>query len=54
MPFSCKWTSGAPFPLEYFFTVCGVLVAGDSYWSSKRKYAAATDLKILQPKGNKR
>jgi len=23
-------------PLEYFFTVCGLPVAGDSYWPSKR------------------
>jgi hypothetical protein len=36
--------------LEYFFTVIGVPVAGDSYWSSKRMYAAAIYeyLQILQ------
>ena len=38
-----------------FFTQCGVPLAGESYWSSKRRrYAAGTHLQILQPMGNKR
>jgi len=41
------------FSLVDFFTMCGVLVAGDSYWSSKRRYAAASHLQILQQTGNK-
>jgi len=28
--------------LEYFFTLCGVSVTGDSYWSRKRRHCAAT------------
>jgi len=28
---------------EYSFTLGDLPVAGDSYWTSKRKYAAATD-----------
>ena len=35
-------------------TICGVPVAVDSYWSSKRRYAAATDWQILQQIGNTR
>jgi len=37
-----------------FFTIFGVPLAGESYWSSWRRYAAETHLPILQPKGNKR
>ena len=36
-----------------FSILCGVPVAGDSYWSSRRWYAAATDFQILRPIGNK-
>jgi len=40
--------------LEYFFTLCGVPVAEDSYWSSRRMHAIATHMQILQPIKNKR
>jgi hypothetical protein len=30
-----------------------VPVAGNSYWSSKRRHASATDLEILRPIGKK-
>ena len=40
--------------LDYFFTVCEVLLAGDFCWSSKRRYGAETYLQIIQPIGNKR
>jgi hypothetical protein len=42
------------FYLSDFFSLCGVPVAGDSHWSSKRRYAAATYLQIFQPIGNNR
>jgi len=37
-----------------FSTLRGVPLAGDSYWSSKRRYAAVTYLQILWAIGNKR
>jgi len=39
--------------LEYFFTLCEVPAAKDSYWSSKRGHGAATHLQIIQPIANK-
>jgi len=41
------WGSSISFP--DFFTLCGLPHVGDSYWSNKRRYAAATHLQILKP-----